>query len=128
MATANMCPGAISLVVDGTDVPGRDLWDDVNWLWPLVVQALDECRRTGSGKRGFPDQPISFKAENAWSHHTLVTVTDGQSLNRAVAAASDELFEEAAHAGLGFFAALERLCPRSDIGREEREILESWLG
>jgi hypothetical protein len=80
--------GAISLVIDGIDTLGVDLWDDVNWLWPFIVQALDECRRTGSGKRGFPDQPISFKAETAWTGHVLVSVTDGGTIKRTAVAPS----------------------------------------
>ena len=30
--------GAISFKVDGAELLGPELWDDVNWLWPLVVQ------------------------------------------------------------------------------------------
>lgn len=120
-------PGAIGLVIDGVDVLGVDLWDDVNWLWPFIVQALDDCRRTGSGKRGFPDQPISFRAETAWAGNTLVSVTDGASINRTAVAPDDELYEAVALAGVEFFAELHRLCPDADMGDEEREILESWL-
>jgi hypothetical protein len=120
-------PGAISLAIDGVDVLGIDLWDDVNWLWPFIVQALDDRRRTGSGRRGFPDQPISFMAEAAWAGNTLIRVTDGASINRTAVAPDDRLYETVARAGLEFFAELHRLCPRSDIGREEGEILESWL-
>ncbi|MFI6680468.1 hypothetical protein [Kribbella sp. NPDC050470] len=48
-------PGAASLVIDGVEVLGIDLWDDVNWLWPFIVQALDDCRRAGAGRRGGND-------------------------------------------------------------------------
>lgn len=120
-------PGAISLVVDGVELFGLDLWDDVNWLWPLMVQALDECRQTGSGKRGFPDQPISITAERAWLGHTLLRVTDGASIDRSAVAPDEELFEAVALAGLRFFIELRRLCPDEDMGREERDILEAWL-
>lgn len=56
-------PGAISLTVDGVELLGPELWDDVNWLWPFVILALDECRRSGAGQRYFPDQPIEFFRE-----------------------------------------------------------------
>lgn len=119
-------PGAISLIVDGIEVFGMDLWDDINWLWPYVVQAFDECRRTGLGKRGFPDQPISFIVENAWAGNLLLTVTDGESINRTVVAPADELFEVVARAGLDFFTQLQRLCPANDFGHDEHTILASW--
>ncbi|WP_139346825.1 hypothetical protein [Sinomonas mesophila] len=75
-------PGAISLTIDGIEILGVDLWDDVNWLWPFIVQALDDCRRTGFGSRGFPDQPISFRVKAAGADQLLVSVTDGESINR----------------------------------------------
>lgn len=37
-------PGAISFLVDGTEVFGLDLWDDNNWLWPFLVRAVERCR------------------------------------------------------------------------------------
>jgi hypothetical protein len=120
-------PGAVSLIVDGVDVLETDLWDDVNWLWPFIVQALDDGRRTGSGRRAFPDQPIRFKAEAAWAGNTLISVTGGASINRTAVASDTRLYEAVAGAGLEFFGALHRLCPGPDIGREERQILESWL-
>ena len=38
-------PGAIELWIGGVEVLSLELWDDINWLWPFVVQPLDECRR-----------------------------------------------------------------------------------
>ena len=119
-------PGAISFVVDEVELMGVDLWDDVNWLWPLVIQALDDCRRTGSGKRGFPDQPISFTAEMAWQGNVLLTVSDGDSINRTAVARADEVFEAVARAGVDFFGHSQTLCPGSDVGREERAVLDLW--
>jgi hypothetical protein len=50
--------GAILLSVNDVEVLSSDLWDDVNWLWPFVIQAADEARREGAGQTYFPDQPI----------------------------------------------------------------------
>ena len=119
--------GAISLKVDGLELFGLDLWDDVNWLWPFVVQALKDCRRTGAGKRGFPDQPISIIAERARPGHTLIRVTDGASINRTAVAADADLFGAVARAGMIFFAELFRLCPAEDMGSEENDVLMTWL-
>ncbi|MFV0460786.1 MAG: hypothetical protein ACK5MT_18680 [Actinomycetales bacterium] len=121
-------PGAVSFTVDGVELFGLDLWDDVNWLWPLMVHAFADCRSTGSGKRGFPDQPISITAERAWADHTLIRVTDGAAINRSAVAPDGELFESLAVAGAEFFRELGRLCPEDPIGQQEQEILASWLG
>jgi hypothetical protein len=118
--------GAVSLTVDGTELLGTELWDDVNWLWPFIVQALDEYRRTGSGKRGFPDQPISFSAESAWNETALLKVFDGESIDRSSAVPNEDLFKEVARAGILFFDELQRLCPGTTFGVAERTTLEDW--
>ncbi|WP_423463948.1 hypothetical protein ACO229_04550 [Promicromonospora sp. MS192] len=122
-------PGAISLKVDGVELLGLDLWDDVNWLWPLVIQALDEFRHSGSGKRYFPDQPIAIIVEAApWGGNLLLTVTTSdKSIHRTAVAPRDELFETVARAGAHFFRELGRLCgPESAAGQEEA-VLRSWV-
>lgn len=118
--------GAISLRIDGAELLGPELWDDVNWLWPFIVQALDEYRRTGSGKRSFPDQPISFSAESAWTGTALIKVFDGESIERSSTAPDDDLFEEVARAGIFFFEELQRLCPGTSFGVAERTTLDGW--
>lgn len=120
-------PGAISLKVDGVEVFGLDLWDDGNWLWPLFIQAIANCRATGSGKRGFPDQPIAICADRIWSVHTLLRVTDGGAVDRSDVTPNTKLYAEVAARGLEFFRELRRLCPDDDMGQEEVEILESWI-
>jgi len=119
--------GAISLTIDEAELLGTELWDDVNWLWPFIVRALDEYRRTGSGKRGFPDQPISFSAELAWSGTALIRVFDGESIERSSTVPDDDLFDEVARAGISFFDQLQRLCPGTSFGVAERATLEGWL-
>ncbi|NTW38875.1 MAG: hypothetical protein HGA44_03135 [Cellulomonadaceae bacterium] len=121
-------PGAVSFRVDGTELFGLELWDDVNWLWPLMVQVFADCRRSGSGKRWFPDQPISMTAERVSPEHVLVRVTNGSAINRSAVAPADELFQALAVAGLHFFGELHRLCPDSVVDQQEREVLASWLG
>lgn len=121
-------PGAVSLRVDGTELFGLDLWDDVNWLWPFMVQVFADCRRTGSGKGGFPDQPISITAQRVWSEHILIRVTDGSVINRSAVAPAGELFQTLAVAGSHFFGELRRLCPDNVVDQQERVVLASWPG
>lgn len=118
-------PGAVSLVVDDVELMGVDLWDDINWLWPLMVQAVDDCRRRGAGKRGFPDQPISFKVEDAWPGHMLVSVVS-DSFERKAVAPEKEFYDAFASAGLAFFAELQRICSDYDGDDAEIDVLRSW--
>jgi hypothetical protein len=117
-------PGAIVLSVDGVAVLSLDLWDDINWLWPYVVQALDDCRRTGTGERYFPDQPILFRAKTAGSRGEVLLSVTGESLTRKVVVPAHELFPAVAEAGLDFFTELDRLCGAA--APAEVGILEAW--
>lgn len=103
-------PGAIELVVDGQPVLDRELWDDVDWLWPLVVQAVDDGLRTGVGERWFPDQPILVRVERSGAHRLLLTVTGGP-VHRVVSADRAALARAVAAGARDFFGHLERLVP-----------------
>ncbi|WP_258724744.1 hypothetical protein [Cellulomonas sp. NS3] len=123
-------PGAISLTVDGVELMGVTLWDDVNWLWPFVVQALDECRRSGSGQRAFPSQGIYFGASALRGGADLllrVTTPDG-SIDRRAVAPADKLYVTVARAGIEFFEELRRLCgSEADPSVQEEAPLRRWL-
>lgn len=127
--TCEYVPGAISMSVDGTEVLGLDLWDDVNWLWPFIVQALDECRRTGAGKRFFPDQPIVFRAEKMkWAGNVMITVVNSsKSVNRTVVAPANELYQVLAQSGIEFFQELRRLCGPDPASEKDERTLKEWL-
>ncbi len=120
--------GAIVLSIGGVEVLSLELWDDVNWLWPYVVQALDECRRAGQGERFFPDQPLRFRAESLGSSgQVLLSVTGGSIANKAVGPA-DEIYKAVAQAALAFFAALHRLCPpEGPADLQVVKTVESWI-
>lgn len=119
-------PGSIVLSVDGVDLLSHDLWDDVNWLWPFVVQAVDEGLRTGSGERYFPDQPILFQVSVQGSR-VLLTVK-GSSKDRTVSADRFELLHALGAGALAFFAELERLVPGSAASTSKEEaIARGWL-
>lgn len=121
-------PGAIELVVDGQPVLDRELWDDVDWLWPFVVQALDDCLTSGVGERWFPDQPILFRVEAAGESRLLFTV-DGGPIHRVVSADRQEAVRAVAAAALDFFAQLGRLVPgpRPSVAAEIDRV-RAWPG
>lgn len=123
--------GAITFTVDGAELFGVALWDDVDWLWPLVVRALDDYRQHGTGRCSFPDQPILFSAERVRrAGHTLLQVSDGQNLRRSVVVPTAELFSAVARAGKEFFVELERVLSASgaSVGSPATEaVLDGWL-
>lgn len=67
--------GSIALSVDGVEVMTPSLWDDVNWLWPSVIGAFDDCRRIGAGQIMFPSQPIRFEVEELRTWKPILRVS-----------------------------------------------------
>ncbi|GAB3088590.1 hypothetical protein [Isoptericola nanjingensis] len=122
-------PGAIGLAVDGYELLGQDLWDDINWLWPVMVQGLDECRSAGSAKRFFPDQPIAFESKmvGARGEVMLAVRTADRTIDRRAIAPVAELYEAVALAGLEFYENLRRLCGPGAVADEDERIVRGWL-
>lgn len=122
-------PGAIVFTIDGVEVLSFELWDDINWLWPFIVQALDDCRREGRGERYFPDQPLLFRAEMLGSSGQMRLSVTGGGVETMAVGPAEEIYEAVAHAALCFFPALYRLCP-SEWLADSREIaiVNSWIG
>lgn len=119
--------GAIRLVVDDVEVLSTDLWTDVNWLWPLVVDVLDGYRRTGEGSVLFPDQPITFALRTVpGPRGVLVQVTNGADLRRAAVAEEGPLVAALSTAAEEFLAWHERTSERGVVGREQWSLLRSW--
>jgi len=119
--------GALCLTIDGVPVMTREEWDDVNWLWPFLVNASDECARGGRGETMFPDQPLCFSLERIGSSDRLCVSLTGNGLSRSAVATGREYYAAIAAAGLEFFEELERLVPGSkhDVARQVA-VLEGW--
>jgi hypothetical protein len=118
--------GAIVMTLDGREVLSLELWDDVDMLWPFVVQALDECLTWGLGERFFPDQPIRFQVERMSDDQLSVSVSGGRTDNLGTAQRS-EFVNAIASAAAEFFRHLERLIPGSDVIVEpEMARIRSW--
>lgn len=94
--------GAIEFVVNGQHLLDQELWDDVDWLWPYVIQAIDEGVASGVGERYFPDQPILFRVERA-SENRLLFKVDGGTIHRVVSADQPDVLQAVAAAATDFF-------------------------
>ncbi len=118
--------GAIVMTVDGVPFLAEEDWDDVNWLWPFVVKASQDCERTGHGTVMFPDQPIEFRVERVGSDRVRLSLS-AKDLSRTAVASAPEYYGALAKAGLHFFEHLERLAPgAAESDREQIEALERW--
>ncbi len=120
--------GAIVLEVAGIAVLSLELWDDIDWLWPFVVQAFDDCRRLGAGERYFPSQPLLFSV-NALGRSGLIriSVSGGEIQNSAIGPAH-EIYRAVAGAALAFYEHLRGYCPADPAAERAISTAASWLG
>lgn len=125
--SSNHIEGAIVMTLDGVEVLGLDLWDDLNWLWRYVVKAAADARSTGAGETYFPDQPLLFRIEPiAWQDRVLVLVRSGD-VNRAAPIIAAEFYPALATAALNAFAHLERIADSDPGFAAEQAVARSWL-
>jgi hypothetical protein len=118
--------GAIVMTIDGVPLLSEADWDDVDWLWPSVVQAAEECRITGAGERRFPDQPVLFSARRLATGRLLVSVQLGDE-TRAATTQATEFYRALAAAGTEFFNHHRRLVRGSGGHEREAALLRTWL-
>jgi hypothetical protein len=118
--------GAIVMSIDGVPLLSEDEWDDVDWLWPSLVQAAEECRTTGAGQRMFPDQPVLFSARRLATGRLLVSVQLGDE-TRAATAKAAEFYRALAAAGTEFFNHHRRLVRGGGGYEREAALLRAWL-
>ncbi len=122
-------PGAVSLLVDGLELLGATLWDDVDWFWPSLIDTMDTYRRDGAARTMFPDQPIALTLKEQGSESARIEVTDGSEINRVVSAARSDLLRAVQDGGREYFRELRRICPGAVHGDRDGRydgILRSW--
>jgi hypothetical protein len=118
--------GAVEITIDGYELMTQRHWDDIDWLWPFMVQAVEACRTTGAGETYFPDQPLLFRVERRPAGRLLVALGTGDE-RRAKTADADEFCRALAVAGVEFFHWHRRMVKRSDGYPSENALLRSWL-
>lgn len=103
------------------------MWDDLNWIWPLLVQALDEARTHETGMRWFPGQPLKFTAELTADGSELVMSLKGGSTNAGMQVDAPIFYRTFRDAFNECVEHLERLCPGSAaLYRSEIRMTDAW--
>lgn len=119
--------GAVTIHVDGKPLLTRAEWDELDWLWPFLVQAVDEAQATGEGERCFPDQPIRFRVERLPTGRFLASVGLGEE-RRGASADAGEFVRAIAAAGLAFFEHRDRIIRGGGGDQQEADLCRRWLG
>ena len=118
--------GAIELTINGVPLLDRDLWDDVNWLWPMLIQSLLDCERTGYGERMFPSQPISIVARGSGKQRLTVSVSDS-TVSRTAQGEVAAVLRTVGTGAWTFFSDLAERSPDAIAGcEEERAVAQRW--
>lgn len=129
--------GFISMTIDGTEMFGPDLWDDVGALWPLLTNMFDDCRENRVGETSLMERAIPIRLESiqGWAGSLLLTVGRpegdhyGVEMRRASVAAGD-LYPAVARAYLDTFAHFRRIdvpAHIATVGDSMDSHLRSWI-
>ena len=129
--------GFISMTIDGVEMIGPDLWDDVGALWPMLTNMLDDCRENRLGETGLFERaiPIFLECIRGWPGTLLLTVGRpegdhyGVKARRASVEAAD-LYPAVARAYLDTFAHFRRIDAPEGVGTVSEPMdrhLRSWI-
>lgn len=108
--------GAVELTIGGKPVVTQEMWDDIDFLWPMIIKGLEELATRGSASVWFPDQPLELALKRVRRETLSVAVerpvrrTGRRSARRTAAGVEEQNFY--AHmidAGEHFFRRLEEL-------------------
>lgn len=113
VANQDYVEGAIVLQIDGESVLGFDTWDDVNWLWSFLVDAIDDVRAGRAHSLMFPDQPLELKFLPRPGKGSWIRVEVSTSPPRGRSVEREELVAAFKEAAIDYFEATPRFAPRN---------------
>lgn len=100
--------GAIELEVNGVEVLGRRLIDDIVMTWSYVGKIVNEYRSGRTAKMTLPEQNVDFALQPLPRGQVLVSC-EGGGERRAAAAAEEEVLFALRFAGNEFYDKMEEL-------------------
>jgi hypothetical protein len=129
--------GFISMTIDGIEMLGPDLWDDVGALWPLLTNMLDDCRENRIGETGLMERAIPIRLEYIRGRAGFLLLTVGRpegdhygvEMRRTSVAAAD-LYPAVARAYLDTFENFRRIDAPKNVGVVSEMMdshLRSWI-
>ena len=123
-ASKDYVEGVVALSIHGAVIISEQDWDDINFLWPDMVQAAEECRNTGAGETVLrrPAGPVPGRAPAGGPAAGLAALGEQR---RAASVDAGEFHRALAAAGLEYFA-FERRCLRGEA-TDEPAVLQRWL-
>ncbi|MDP6707401.1 MAG: hypothetical protein QF893_13740 [Alphaproteobacteria bacterium] len=108
--------GSIEVKIGRTAVLSKDVWDDVNYLWPYIGNAIEDVCQGKDAEFYYPDQPIRVKLRLLSGQRLSISCSVGSSRRRAEATCDRvRLLTELLRGGIAFFDALSKI-PGSDKG------------
>ncbi|WEF34093.1 hypothetical protein [Pseudoduganella chitinolytica] len=107
--------GVVVMSYQGQTLMGEDFWDDVNYMWPYLLNGLPEIAQGKNWSTRFPDQPITFSVEHIAPDWLLLHVyaEDEEYVKKKIPKC--EYLSEMARAGRDFLSRLYRICQAADM-------------
>lgn len=109
--------GALVIKQDEEIILDEKLWDDINYLWPYIVNGLIPIANGEDFQTGFPDQPVFFQVKHLpypkdW---LLLKVFSGDEIFVNIKISKVEFLDEVIASALIFFTKIKSVCPGCDI-------------
>ena len=112
LTDADYVAGALIVTLDGTVILDESLWDDINWLWPLIVNGLPDLLDGKDVMTRFPDQPISFSVTHVDREWLRLQVCCGEHDYARKKLRKRDYLREMTRAGIDFFTRFDAIAPR----------------
>ncbi|NHZ60839.1 hypothetical protein [Massilia genomosp. 1] len=112
VADSGYVAGALILTLDGTIILDASVWDDINWLWPLIVNGLPDLLDGKDTATGFPDQPITFSVTHVDREWLRLHVFCGGHDYARKKIRKRAYLGEMTRAAIDFFTRFDAIAPR----------------
>ncbi|MEM9522072.1 MAG: hypothetical protein AAGA37_22375 [Actinomycetota bacterium] len=118
--------GGITMTIGHVDLITLELWDDINWLWPFIVQSLSVCLESGHGGRYFPSQPVKFDSYSNRAQGQLVLTVKGPQFERTAYARAEELLPKVANEVRSFYRHYGEACTMDASCDQILALVDGW--
>ncbi|WP_166882190.1 hypothetical protein [Massilia mucilaginosa] len=112
VADSDYVAGALILSLDGNIILDESLCDDINWLWPLIVNGLPDLLDGKDTETGFPDQPITFSVKHVDREWLRLHVFCGEHDYARKKIRKRDYLGEMTRAAIDFFTRFDSIAPR----------------
>ncbi|EQA72841.1 hypothetical protein [Leptospira noguchii] len=118
--------GSVELTINYVKIIEKTLWDNVNHLWPYIINAIEELlvEDQKEAKLSYPDQPITLRFGKT-NHSGRIFVEFSYPKLRRVETSASEFYEAILNAAEKYFSKMLTIVDEPDANGCNQEYLET---